>query len=474
MSALRDYIIRMADGRRFLSREECEVLVQRIRGYATGGGSTNIFIRSAWDGELRWARNRASLASDRLTLVINVTREVLPGAIGGATTNQVDDVSLAAAVRAAERGARGLPFYFNDIAPPPPTFEYPKTAIWSDATYDLTTEERGRLARTLVESAEAEEMLSAGYLEISAQGTAVAEEERPLLYAAETQAQCSMTVRDSKGTGSGWAGLSSYDWGAIDTGVLAKRALEKALASRNPVTLEPGRYTVILEPQAVAALVDLIQPWVGGGSARITAEQGRGPFASGFDSALGLGRSKLGLKVVDERVTLSFDPMDPKLGVVPFVVEGNGHVPARSVKWIDHGVLTMLSYDRRYALSELNDNQGCPASSAYRMSGGPTSMDEMIRTTKRGLLVTRFSNIRPLDPVSLLATGLTRDGLWLIENGKISKAVKNLRFTESPLFVLNSLEQLGEPVPVFSPGTPVIVPPLKARDFSFTSVIDAV
>jgi predicted Zn-dependent protease len=114
------------------------------------------------------------------------------------------------------------------------------------------------------------------------------------------------------------------------------------------------------------------------------------------------------------------------------------------------------------------------------MSGGDTSVDEMIATTKRGLLVTRFSNLRGLDGTSLLSTGLTRDGLWLVENGKISKAVKNFRFTESPLFMLNSIEQLGVPVRVFRPTgtggelTPGIVPPLKVRDFSFTSAIDAI
>jgi predicted Zn-dependent protease len=108
------------------------------------------------------------------------------------------------------------------------------------------------------------------------------------------------------------------------------------------------------------------------------------------------------------------------------------------------------------------------------MSGGRSSIDEMIRTTARGLLVTRFSNVHQLDEASVLLTGVTRDGVWLIEHGKITHAVKNLRFTESPLFMLNSLEQLGEPTPVFSPGSPAVVPPLKARDFSFTSLVDAV
>ena len=96
--------------------------------------------------------------------------------------------------------------------------------------------------------------------------------------------------------------------------------------------------------------------------------------------------------------------------------------------------------------------------------------------------MTRFSNVALFDAMSLLSTGLTRDGLWLIEHGKITKAVKNFRFTESPLFVLNSIEQLGVPVPVFRPVknpytpqlTPAIVPPIKSRDFSFTSTIDAI
>jgi predicted Zn-dependent protease len=183
--------------------------------------------------------------------------------------------------------------------------------------------------------------------------------------------------------------------------------------------------------------------------------------------------------VVDERITLSHDPTDPALGVIPFTMGGEPYDP---VTWIEHGVLKTLADDRKYALETRNDNLGRPNSGAFRMSGGPTSIEEMIATTKRGLLVTRFSNTRVLDINSLLATGLTRDGLWLIENGKISKAVKNFRFVESPLFVLNSIEQLGAPVPVFSPVrnpyipnvTPAIVPPLKARDFSFTSPIDAI
>jgi predicted Zn-dependent protease len=402
---------------------------------------------------------------------ITVSR-ALGGDFGHVALNQVDDVSLSAAVRAAERDARLQFPILESLEALPPAFQYPTTAIWSDATHRATVEDRERVARGLVEPAEAAGMLSAGYLNVGASGIAQTGPDGTLFYARRTQAQCSMTVRDPQGTGSGWAGLSSYDWSGIDHQALAARALQKCLASRNPVTLEPGRYTVILEPQAVHELVSLLVQSLD----RDYAERQGGPFAAGVDNALGLGLTKLGLKVVDERITIGHDPGDPAQGVVPFFIGAGGAIePVRAVSWIDRGVLTTLAYERNiYALPRLGENQGFPNTGAYRMSGGTTSVEEMIGTTKRGLLVTRFSNVQMIDPGSLLATGLTRDGLWLIEDGKIAKAVKNFRFTESPLFVLNSLEQLGEPVPVFNPGGPAIVPPLKARDFSFTSLIDAV
>ncbi|MBX6331390.1 MAG: hypothetical protein IRY91_06065 [Gemmatimonadaceae bacterium] len=482
MSGRRDRPARLVDSERILSKDECEAIVQRVLGFARGGGETHVQITSWWQGELRWARNRTSLASDRRDIRIRITRTV---GMGRSTvgTNQLDDVSLEAAVRAAERAAQFTPEIRHEPRgmPPVPRAARPTTAIWSDATYGVTAETRGEVARALIDPAEAKRMLSAGYLEMRAGATMAISSERAtdpyapwdVPYVQWTQAQCSMTVRDAQGTGSGWAGLSSYDWTRIDSRALAARALEKCLASRSPVSLEPGRYTVILEPQAVADLLEI----VAASMSRQHAEAGLGPWALGADDALQLQRTKLGLKVIDERITISHDPADPELGILP-------EPWMQPVTWFDKGVLTALSYERDYALERLNVNAALRGMTGYRMSGGTTSIEEMIATTKRGLLVTRFSNIRPLDDRSLLATGLTRDGLWLIENGKISKAVKNFRFTESPLFVLNAIEQLGQPVPVFRPVknpyeswralTPAIVPPLKARDFSFTSTIDAI
>jgi predicted Zn-dependent protease len=478
--------VRLVDSARFLSKAECEAIARRVFALAQGGGRTRVTISSWWQGELRWARNRVSLASDRRDIRVTVQRTVADGHTGAVTTNQTEDAALEAAVRAAERTATVRPAGLRPVPfepPPVPSMPRPATAIWSDATYDLDTEARGDIVRALVGPAEAQGLLSAGYLEVRGASHLGVDSDHParqdapwdLPYAQWTQAQLSLTVRDSKGTGSGWAGLSSYDWSAIEAQALAERALQKALASRNPVALEPGRYTVILEPEAVADLLELVVSSMG----RQGAELGRGPWALEYDRMYQRWRTKLGLKVVDERVTIGHDPADPALGLV----FGNLAFGAQPVTWIERGVLTNLSYPRDYALQQLHTDTGVRTMAGYRMSGGETSVAEMIRTTKRGLLVTRFSNIRGLDNTSLLATGLTRDGLWLIENGKISKAVKNLRFTESPLFMLNSLEQLGPPERVFRPTpvgnsaqplTPAIVPPLKARDFSFTSTIDAI
>jgi predicted Zn-dependent protease len=485
MTGRGDRLVRLQDSERILSRAECEAIQQRLGAFARGGGTTGGAIVSYWTGALRWAGNRVSLASDRRDLMLMVSRRV-DGRLAYVHTNQLDDASLEAAVRAAERqltlfGSREP----RDFTIPAPAFTYPTPAIWSDATFGFMTDARARLVRAVIAPAEAQGMRSAGYLEMRGTGTAVFQTATgPLRYAACTQAQCSMTVRDAKGAGSGWAGLSAYDWGAIDPNALAARALEKATASRDPVALEPGRYTVVLEPQAVHDLVSLLLPMFD----RDNAEQGGGPFAAMLDPTLTLPDgapvryTKLGLKVADERITIDHDPMDPRLGIIP-LVPGGDYEPYDKVTWIDHGVLATLSYDRRYALRRLTTGGSAAIRGAFRMSGGETSVEAMIKSTKRGLLVTRLSNIRLLEETSLLATGVTRDGLWLIENGKITKPVKNLRFTESPLFALNSIEQLGPPVPVFRPSTdpmdepgvtPAIVPPLKVRDFSFTSTIDAV
>jgi len=489
-----------AEDSRILTEAECRQILERAHAMARGGGDTGVSIKSWWQGELRWARNRASLSSDRRNIEVTVIRKTSSGNQGSVVINQVDDIALEAAVRTAERISlmRTGPSDPGFVPKVPEYVRPPSAPIWSEATVGLDAGTRAEVARKMIAPAEAEGFYSAGYLEVRAAAAATyTTAYRDLLtgeyspvenpYIRWTQAQCSNTVRDATGMGSGWAGLSSYDWERIgsESDALAERAVQKCKASRNPVALEPGRYTVILEPQAVADLIESLVTLLGasGHRGRESAENPlmEHPFQLGYDNATGLMLSKMGLKVVDERITIEHDPMDPRLGIVMSPLERPG-----PVTWIENGVLKRLGHNFNTGIEALDGINGLHqlrGGTGYRMSGGDTSMEEMIRTTRRGLLVTRFSNIPalPLDSSSMLTTGLTRDGLWLIENGEITRAVRNFRFTESPLFMLNNVEQIGEAVPVFRPTkketgelTPAIVPPIKARDFSFTSLSDAV
>ncbi len=476
---------RGSDPERFLTADGCRELLERIVRLSSGGGDVSIYVRSRWSGNVRWARNQIISAGDITDHRITVTR-LHDGASGWMRINRLDDASLRAALAEIERRMR---FDSPSEAPVPlRTAEvYLETQLWSDATYGLDATARAELQRQLVEPALAEQLLSAGYLEVSAAGNGVVNSAGLFAYAPETRAEYSVTVRNATGTGSGWAGVDNLDWRRIDAARISRIALDKCKRSADPVAIEPGRYTVILEPQAVS---DLLVPLVASLNRR-QAEMGIGPWAdrprrpiganlvigdAGFLEGLtgpgdgGSGNSKIGQQVLDPRITLSADPTDPEAPFVPFAPDGSPHRP---VKWIERGVLKELAYDRWYAVQALNKPDPLNNSLSFRMSGGATSIEEMIATTERGLLVTRFTNVRLVDYDSLLLTGTTADGLWLIERGEITHPVKNFRFRESPVFAFNNLESLGTPVRTLQ-RMPAIAPAAKVRDFSMTSLADAV
>ena len=240
--------------------------------------------------------------------------------------------------------------------------------------------------------------------------------------------------------------------------------MEKALRSRDPRAVEPGRWTVVMEPTTVGNMVNLMVNQMGARN----ADEGRS-----FFSATG-GGNKIGEQFVDSRVNIHSDPGDPRILSPTFDGEG---LPNQRMVWVEDGVLRNLDYSRYWA-----DRQGrAPTGFAqgWYMSGGDSTIEEMIASTERGLLLTRFWYIRGVDPRTILYTGLTRDGTFLIENGEISHPVKNFRWNESPIFMLNNIEMMGEPVRISSSESSgltnsVVVPPLKVRDFTFTSLSDAI
>jgi predicted Zn-dependent protease len=195
------------------------------------------------------------------------------------------------------------------------------------------------------------------------------------------------------------------------------------------------------------------------------ADEGRSPFVKQG------GGNKIGEKILDERVSIVSDPRDPQLLGQPF--DGQGLPLGRQV-WVEAGILKQLIYSRYWARKQGKTPTGFPTS--IKMMGGTMSRDEMIGSTPRGILVTRLWYLRQVDPRTILYTGLTRDGTFLIENGKIARSVQNFRFNESPLFMLNNLEALGPAARLAGTeaGGDVVMPLIKVRDFNFTSLSEAV
>jgi len=432
-----------------------------------GGGTSLITLHSERVGSVRWARNRAYSACDIHQTILEITRTIR-GAVGRVTTTRLDGAGIREAVQAAEQQLVYTDEQFEHLNTSPVIDPMSNPKLWSDETHALDAEERGALIRDLLEPVEAAGLLAAGELRLSACSYASLSSTGIFRYYPTTLADFSTTVRDTSGTGSGWVGIDDYELKRIDCKALAAKAQERCLASKNPVAAEPGRYTVILDPQAVA---DLFRPLVAGVALdRVAAESGMGPFAGPKR-----GTSKIGARVLDPRVTLSADPVDPIGGFVPFRAWDG--TPYRPAIWIEQGVLRNLAYEREYALSRLGKSTSLLNPYSFRLSGGTASVEQMIASTDRGLLITRLSNVHVLDFDTMLLGGYTRDGLWLIEQGKVTKPVKNLSFVESPLFAFNRIEQIGVPQRVRSanPGAWAwVAPPAKVRDFNFVSVADAV
>jgi predicted Zn-dependent protease len=441
-----------------LTRAEAEALGKRALSFAKAD-ETSVSINSNARANTRFAVNQVSTAGDDTDTTLTI-RSTFGKRSASVTTNKADDASLAAAVKAAEELARLSvedPEYMPDLGPQ----SYPPERAQSISFPDAA--ERARAVKAVTDRARTAGFVATGYIE-SRVGTRALVNSHGL-FAFEQSGGSSMTatVRTPDGTGSGWGGANANDWSGIDADAVGATATEKAGKSRNPVAVEPGRYTVVLEPTAVGNLI----PLIGRSAQARSADEGRSFFSKPG------GGNKIGMKVADERVTLVSDPADN----VGSSVTPDGR-PTEKVVFIENGILRNLNYDRYWAQKQGKQPTGL-AFACMRLMGGDSSIPQMIASTERGILVTRFWYIRPVDQRTILFTGLTRDGTFLIENGKVTHAIKNFRYNESPIFMLNNVEAFGAPVRVSasedsSPGAAIIVPPLKVRDFNFTSLSDAV
>jgi predicted Zn-dependent protease len=446
------------------SRSELESLARRILSFSKAD-ACRVGIEASWRGNTRFAAGEITTAGVSTDANITIT-STLGRRRASTTTNLADDASLRRAVELSERIAKlspDDPELMPELAPQ----RYMAVEAFGASTAGLDAQPRAEAAGRVLQLPDVKEqsLLAAGFVDVSARATAVANSNGLFAHHHATEAEMSTTVRTPDGTGSGWASAGAREWSELDPGALGTRAARKALASRNPTAVEPGPYTVILEPQAVADLIRMLSfySW----DAR-QADEGRSPFSKKD------GGNRIGETVVDQRVTISSDPADPDLRARPFDAEG---LPVGRTVWIENGVLRNLAYSRFWAQKQgkqpvVSAGPLGPAQTwNLKMAGGTKSLDDLVAGTARGILVTHFFYIRVLEPRTVLLTGLTRDGTFLVEDGKISRPIKNLRWNESPLFMLNKVEDLGR---AERTSAGVVVPAIKARDFTFTSISDAV
>ncbi|MEO6525738.1 MAG: TldD/PmbA family protein, partial [Gemmatimonadaceae bacterium] len=405
-----------------MTSEQAKAIIEKVKKLSKAE-EVIVNVGSGNQADVRFAANQMSTAGGVSNTSLAVT-SVFGKKHATAVTNDLSDDSIARVVGESERLAK--------LSPDDPEWlpvlaaqTYVPVPAYFDATAGVSAADRARAALTALEPArKAGDLQAAGFLVVNAGTSALGNSKGLFAYHRSTTANYTLTVRTADGTGSGWAGAEENDWTKIDFAKVSNSAIEKARLSRNPVAIEPGRYTVILEPQGVGDLVSLLAFSL---QARL-ADEGRSAFAKPN------GENKIGETIMDPRVTIFSDPQDPQMLLQPF--DGQG-LPNRRMMWIEKGVLKELAYSRFWA--QKKGKTPTPGAGSLKMAGGTTTTEEMIRSTPRGILVTRLWYLRSVDPRTILFTGLTRDGTFLIENGKITKAVKNFRFNESPLFMLNNL-----------------------------------
>jgi predicted Zn-dependent protease len=443
-----------------LTREQAQALADRVLTLSTAD-QTRVLIVSRRSGNTRFADGRITtsggVADTTLTITVAIGKRQ-----ASSSTNAVDDASLKQTVYLAMQLARLSP-EDPELMPELGPQTYRSVNAYVASTADLDPEARASAVRRTITAANATgkpagDIFTAGYLEANARATAVATSSGLFAYHRSTDADYSVTARTPDGTGSGWARAGARDWSAIDAASIGRIAAQKAVASRNPQTIEPGLYTAVLEPQAVNDLV----PLLANALAARSADEGRSPFSKPG------GGNRIGEKVTDERVTLYSDPMDRGLLAAPFDVQG---LPLDRTVWIEKGILRNLAYTRFWALKQGVPPTGGALAGGLALTGGTKGTEDIIAGCARGILVTHFFYIRSLDPRTVLQTGLTRDGTFLIENGKITRSLKNFRWNESPLLMLNRLEDIGRPEPTEAGR---LMPALRVRDFNFASLSEAV
>jgi predicted Zn-dependent protease len=440
------------------TKEEAKKIVEKVVQFSKADGC-EVNLNGGISGNIRYARNSVSTAGENNDATL-VVQSYFGKKAGTATVNEFDDASLEKVVRRSEELATLAPEN-PEFVEPLPQQTYGESKTYADATAKITPDFRAQSAANSIKLARDNGVTAAGFLEDRNNTAAMMNSKGLFAYNRATNVTYTATMRTDDGTGSGWVTRDFNDVTKLDIAQASKVAIDKSLQSRNAKAIEPGKYTVILEP---AASAELLRNMLFNMNAR-PADEGRS-----FLSKKG-GGTKLGEKIFDERINFYTDPWHSEVPASPWTSDGQAR---KKMDIIRNGVVKNIFYDRYWASQKNVESVPFPGNAV--LDGGTASLEDMIKDTRRGILVTRFWYIRAVDPQTLLYTGLTRDGTFFIENGKIKHPIKNFRFNESPVIMLNNLETLGKQVRVSAGGGGVnfFLPYMKLRDFTFTSLSDAI
>ncbi len=444
-----------------MTRDEARAVLEGVLG-AAGEGGIEAMIGGGESHLTRFANDEITQNVSERRYVLSV-RVVLGKRTGRATGNDWSRSGVERLVRAATAAARLQP-EIPDLLPLPEPQSYRAVSADDEATARVGPDDRAREAGRAIERCRAAGVTAAGIYE-TGRGTigeygelgTLAMANSRGLFAFHQGTTATFRVSALDGTASGWASRESHRAGDVDGASLADRAAEKAVRSRDPVLWEPGRYTVVLEPAAVA---DLLTDLSGLSFGALPVQEGRS-FLSG----------KLGERVAGENVTIRDDPYHPLQLGSPFDAEG---IPVRPTTIIDRGVAVTPVYDRQTAAKEGKESTGHglpvpntlgPIARHLVFEGGKGPVEGLLGGIERGLWVTRVWYTNVVDPKTATLTGMTRDGLFAIEGGKVTRPVRNFRFNQSMVQLLHEIE--GASDPELTAG--VVCPGLRVRNFHMST-----
>jgi PmbA protein len=456
-----------------LTHAQAEDIFLRLSRFSRADG-LEMLISGGHYALTRFANNTIHQNVEEENYVVSV-RAVIGRKTARATTNKLDDESLRRAVESAEAMTE-VQVEDSDLLPMAPASmtDGPPTARWFQSTAALSPEDRARAVKTIVGVAKKNGLTTAGLFSSSRSADAIMNSRGLSTFHAQTSSEISITML--AGDSSGWQKANSPDVSNLDPVELAETAARKARDSASPREVQPGKHTVILEPAAVLDLVGFMFFDFGG-----LAILDQRSFLT----------NRVGKRLFGDNITVDDDVYHPLQSGAPFDGEG---VHRQRVRLIENGVVQNLVYARataeRMKKSEHAAQVGNIAPTGHgfplpnEIGEAPTnivfealpersrrSVDQMIASTDCGILVTRCWYIREVDPYEKILTGMTRDGTFYIEGGKVRHGLRNFRFNESLIHMLSNISEMGMPVRASGEEAfDMVVPPMKVRDFNFTEV----